>query len=251
MAWVGYLALRATALMQAGVPSRVGTSACAAPASATKVSVARSQRTIHAPGRPREARISVSCQLGSPDRPATTDATRQRLHAADGGMRVLSGSTSKPMPPPVSAASCRRRAAVRSGGGPSSTSTAPATAGERRASSNAHNPSFGRLAPTQIKSARHSQNSASPFGQMSGSCPIQITEPAARARRSAQKPTAAPRSTARTSWKAARVSSWPGSARSMAGQIESPDARIATLPVFNRAIVARSAARAACRSDEG
>jgi hypothetical protein len=125
------------------------------------------------PGSPPKARSSVSRQEGSPDRWPGAAATPQRVLAADGGMRSVSGSTSNPIPPPVSTASCSRRAAMRSVAAPSTTRAAPATPGERNASSNARSPSFGRFASTRISSAGDRPKSRMPAGQMSGSDPIQ------------------------------------------------------------------------------
>ena len=196
------------------------------------------------------ARTSVKAHAGSPGWRAFAAPTRQRLRAADGGTRSVSGSTSKPTPPPASAASCSLRAATRSGVGPFRTRTAPATPGDRSASSKAHKPSFGRFAATRTRSVGERPKSLTPSGQMSGSPPIQMTGPAARARTSAQKPVAAPGFATSTSWKAARTMPPPGSSPSISGQSEIALASTVTLPRSRRATAARNSTRAAWCSRE-
>ena len=165
--------------------------------------LSRCHETDHRPDRPPEDRSKVTAHTGALADGAAS--TRQRLLAADGGIRLLSCMMRSPIPPPASAASCSRREAIKSGGAPGRIRAAPLALVERSASSNAQRPSWALLAPTSIRLEGERPKPARPAGQTSGSVPIQTTDPAERARTKAQKPIAAPAFASRTSWNAARA----------------------------------------------
>jgi hypothetical protein len=152
-----------------------------------------------------------ACALPSPG----TAATRHRVIATVALTAAAAGRSNRPMPPPASAASCSRRAAVMSS--VSISSRAPATPGQRRLSSMAQSASARRGACTKTRSAGARPKRMRPGGQASGSGAIQNTVPPVRASSRAQKPAAAPGSSARTSCRAARARPPPGRAASIAG----------------------------------